>query len=123
MKIGPQASKWLDKKSRQGFHGYPIGSVAFFGPDDRRATKATAAITVGPDQNPVRLHRWTVEDGDIRRDPAVLDQIVTFLKAHTVRTVTAEKSILGCPHEPGIDRPAGAPCPHCPFWADRAAAG
>lgn len=28
-------------------------------------------------------------------------------------------SILGCPHEEGIDYPEGGSCPQCPFWSGR----
>lgn len=39
MKLGWQASKWLKKKAKAGFRGYPAGTVAFYGPDDQRASK------------------------------------------------------------------------------------
>lgn len=29
MKPGWQPTKWLDKKSQQGFRGYPVGTTAF----------------------------------------------------------------------------------------------
>ncbi|SEJ90916.1 hypothetical protein SAMN05192539_102313 [Paraburkholderia diazotrophica] len=31
----------LAKKARRGFCGYPVATVAFYGPDDRRATKVS----------------------------------------------------------------------------------
>lgn len=39
-----QARKRLAKK---GFRGYPVGTLAFYGPDDRRATKMVASIVEG----------------------------------------------------------------------------
>jgi hypothetical protein len=39
MKLGWQPKKWLDKKSKLGFRGYPVGTIAFYGPDDQRASK------------------------------------------------------------------------------------
>jgi hypothetical protein len=44
MKLGWQPAKWLEKKARSGFRGYPVGTVAYYGPDDRRATKASVGI-------------------------------------------------------------------------------
>lgn len=35
MALGWQPRKWLSKKSKAGGRGYPIGTVAFYGPDDR----------------------------------------------------------------------------------------
>jgi hypothetical protein len=35
MKIGPQAAKWMAKKAKAGFQGYPVGAVASYGPDNR----------------------------------------------------------------------------------------
>jgi len=34
----------LQKKARKGFRGYPAATVAFYGPDDLRATKVAVAI-------------------------------------------------------------------------------
>ena len=34
----------LGKQSRRGFRGYPVATVAFYGSDDRRATKVAVGI-------------------------------------------------------------------------------
>ena len=36
--------KSLAKKAKRGFRGYPVGTLAYYGPDDRRASKLVAAI-------------------------------------------------------------------------------
>ena len=36
MKLGQQPRKWLEKKAKRGFRGYPIGTIAFYGPDELR---------------------------------------------------------------------------------------
>ncbi len=36
--------KRLAKKAKRGFRGYPVGTLACYGPDDRRASKLVAAI-------------------------------------------------------------------------------
>ena len=39
-----QARKRLTKKAKKGFRGFPVATVAFYGPDDRRASKPTLSI-------------------------------------------------------------------------------
>ena len=119
MKVGPQASKWLQKKAKTGFRGYPLGTVAFYGPDNRRASKAVVGIFSAPNSEPAELRRWFCETGDIRADDATCKEVVNFLRSHGALSVSMVDGIAGCPHEEGIDYPEGEPCPNCPFWAGR----
>ena len=119
MKLGWQPRKWLDKKSKLGFRGYPVGTIACYGPDDQRASKVAVAVIVAPDTEPVALRRWFAETGDIRNDAATFQEVALFLRGHEVHSVTMVKEMLGCPHEEGIDYPEGEACPACPFWAGR----
>jgi hypothetical protein len=118
MKLGRQPRKWLGKKSKLGFRGYPVGTIAFYGPDDRRASKVAVAVFVAPDTEPVALRRWFADSGDVRTD-ATFEEIALFLQDHEVRSVAMTEAMLGCPHEEGIDYPEGEACPVCPFWAGR----
>jgi hypothetical protein len=119
MKLGWQPKKWLEKKSKLGFRGYPVGTIAFYGPDDQRASKVAVAVIVAPDTEPVALRRWFAESGELRNDAATFEEIALFLRGHGVHSVTMVKEMLGCPHEEGIDYPEGEACPACPFWAGR----
>lgn len=119
MKVGWQAAKWLKKKAKAGFRSYPVGTIAFYGPDDRRASKVAVGIISSVDREPAVLRRWFSENHDIRGDEAILAEVVTFLREHDVRSVSMVDRILGCPHEEGIDYPEGEACPHCPFWKGR----
>jgi tagatose-1,6-bisphosphate aldolase non-catalytic subunit AgaZ/GatZ len=119
MPIRRDADKWLRKKARPGVLRFPAGSVAFYGPDDRRATKVAAAVIPHEGGEAKTLQRWIVTEGDARRDSAVLNEVTAFFKAHGVRSVGMLDRIIGCPHEEGIDYPKGEPCPACPFWAAR----
>lgn len=118
MNLGWKARKWLEKKSK-GFRGYPAGTVAFYGPDNSRATKAAVAIVEQEDEEPSHLTRWFIEHGDLRKDEAILAEVAQFLREHDVRSVGMVQDIFGCPHEEGIDYPSGELCPQCPFWAGR----
>jgi hypothetical protein len=114
-----QPKKWLEKKAKRGVRGYPAGTVAFYGPDERRATKAVAGVVLAPQEGASELRRWFRENGDIRKDEAVMTEIVSFLREHDVKSVAMASGMLGCPHEEGVDYPVGEDCPSCPYWAGR----
>jgi len=118
MKIQRDEGVWLRKKAKTGFRGYPIGTVAFHGPDERRATKASVAVLPGPGEDPTALRRWFCEGADARRDQKTLAEATAFLKSHAVRSIGMVAEIIGCPHEEGVDY-EGDTCPAGPFWAGR----
>ena len=105
--------------AKRGFRGYPVGTVAFYGPDNTRATKAAVGIVLSENAQPAELERWTVEQGDVRRDISIGKEVVAFLKQHGTKSVVMVDRIIGCPHEEGIDYSDGEACPDCPFWRDR----
>lgn len=111
--------KWLQKKAKKGVRAFPVGTVAFYGPDDRRATKLAAAVIEHEGGEAGELRRWTTQAGDLRRDAGVLAEVAAFLKSQGVRSVGMVDRIIGCPHEEGVDYPEGGECPACPFWAGR----
>jgi hypothetical protein len=119
MKPGWQPRKWLEKKSKLGFRGYPVGTIAFYGPGPQRASKVAVAVIVAPGTGPVALRRWFSETGDVRNDAAISEEVALFLRGHEVHSVAMTKGLMGCPHEEGIDYPEGEACPACPYWAGR----
>jgi len=118
MKIGPQPDKWLRKKAKQGMRGYPVGTIAFYGPDDQRASKVAVSIIPHEGAEP-KLRRWFAQSRDVRADEVVLAEIVAHLRDHAARSVAMAERIIGCPHEEGIDYPMGESCPQCPYWKGR----
>ena len=109
----------MRNRAKKGFLGFPVATVAFYGPDDRRATKIALGIINGEDEEPHEMKRWLTEKGDIRRDAAVFEAMFRITQSRQVRSVAMTEEILGCPHEEGIDYPEGEACPQCPFWAGR----
>jgi len=109
----------LTKKARRGFRGYPVATIAFYGPDARRATKVAVGIVRSEGGEPDPLERWFVEEGDIRKSPSVLEEVLELIEREGVRSVVMSDGIIGCPHEEGTDYPEGEVCPMCPFWANR----
>jgi hypothetical protein len=109
----------LRKKSRRGFQGYPAATIAFYGPDETRASKVAVSVFRSEGADPVSLQRWFAQTGDVRADPQVNEAIVHLLEQHGVKSVAMLDRIIGCPHEEGIDYPDGESCPQCPYWAGR----
>ena len=119
MRIKRRNTSPLHKKARGGFRGHPIATVAFYGPDDRRASKVAVGIvaTEGAEADP--LQRSYSDEADIRHDAVTRAEILAFVQEHGVKSVVMLDRIIGCPHEEGIDYPDGEVCPQCPFWAHR----
>lgn len=109
----------LEKHSRRGFRGYPLATVAFYGPDDQRATKVAVGIVPAEGAEADPLQRWFSEHEDARANPGIARQIGEFIEAHGAKSVVLVDRIIGCPHEEHVDYPEGSACPQCPFWANR----
>ena len=71
--------KRLEKKARRGFRGYPLATLAFYGPDDRSASKVVASIMDGEDEGPVQMRKWYSEYADVRHDADILEEVIAFI--------------------------------------------
>jgi hypothetical protein len=109
----------LRKKVDRGFRGYPVATIAYYGPDDQRASKVVVGIVAaeGADADP--MEKWYSDTTDLRSDSRVIEEILALLQKHGVKSVAAIGGIIGCPHQEGIDYPEGGSCPVCPFWKNR----
>jgi len=108
----------LSKFSGAAFHGYPVATVAYYGKDDKFATKAAVSILDEKD-NVISMERWYCDTSDVRTDQIVSQAIVSFIKEQRAKSVVIADRILGCRHEEGIDYPEGSVCLSCPFWKAR----
>jgi hypothetical protein len=118
MKIKHRSSNPLRKRAKKGFRGYPVGTIAFYGPTADRATKVAVGI-VTREGAEAEMRRWIADDRDLRFDEETAFQISAYLSKHNVLSVAMADRIIGCPHEEGIDYPDGEACPECPFWRVR----
>lgn len=109
----------MKKAARRGFRGYPVATIAFYGPDESRATKVAVGIINEENAEPAALKRWFAEDQDVRSDLVMAKEILRFIQDHGGKSVITTDRIMGCPHEEGVDYPDGKVCPQCPFWAHR----
>lgn len=96
-----------------------MATIAFYGPDDKRALKVAVGIVQEENGAVTALERWFSEEEDARIEPSILHAIHKFIADQGVRSVVMTDRIIGCPHEEGVDYPDGEKCPQCPFWATR----
>lgn len=96
---------------------YPLGTVTLYGPTDKQATKLVASVFPTNRKDPAAVRKWSSNASDIREDAAIQTELSEFLKQHHVVHAVVTEEVVGCPHEPGIDYPAGESCPFCPFWS------
>jgi len=99
--------------------GFPVATLAYYGPNDKFASKAVVGIIQASGEEPSDLRRWYGGEVDIRQDFAITQEILEFIVQSKPHRVVAVEKIIGCPHEEGVDYPLGEKCPQCPFWANR----
>lgn len=112
-------SEKLKSKVKRGAQGFPLATIAYYGPDALKATKVVVGIVNSEGAEPNPLERWNSESRDVRADFEINKSIYYLLLRHAVKTVVIADRIMGCPHEEGIDYPDGEKCPKCPYWAIR----
>jgi hypothetical protein len=95
--------KRLKKKARRGMRGWPVATIAFYGPNLSQATKVAVGIVPAEDAEPSEMRDWTMETGDVRNDLAVAGEILEFIDSQGALSVIMSGGIMGCPHEEGID--------------------
>src|SRR6201982_4343386 len=91
--------KRLRKKARKGLRGWPLATVAFYGPNLSRATKVTVGIVPSENAEVEELRDWKVEDGEIRADPRIAREILDFIEERRVLSVAMTDGIMGCQHQ------------------------
>jgi hypothetical protein len=95
---------------------YPIGTLVYYGPDDKTVTKITASVIPFEDAPPI-YRKWIGDE--VTLDPIVIAELGQFFKGHGVEKVVMASTVEGCPHERGVDYPVDEDCPYCPFWKNQ----
>jgi hypothetical protein len=109
--------KGLERKAREGFKGYPLAIIAFYGYDDRSAASAVIGIVKAAGTPPEAIRTWTSETGDLRKDPERIKDLFRYIEAQQAVSVALTPGIYYCPHRPGVDFPMDGSCTHCAFWS------
>jgi hypothetical protein len=110
--------KRLHKKARKGMRGWPVATIAFYGPNLSQATKVAVGIVPSENAEVKTMRDWKVERGDVRTDPGIAREILEFIQEQGALSVAMAGGIIGCPHQEGIDY-QGEWCPVCTFWHGR----
>ncbi|MBM3301266.1 MAG: hypothetical protein FJY85_15095, partial [Deltaproteobacteria bacterium] len=66
---------------------FPAATMAFYGPDDKHASKIVVAIVKGPTAEPEPMRKWMSGVTDVRADQKIGREVMAFLKAHGVKQV------------------------------------
>ena len=64
MKFKRRPDSPLKKKARRGFRCYPVATVAYYGPDDQRASKV--AVGIAAEENGDTMMKRLFTEGDAR---------------------------------------------------------
>jgi hypothetical protein len=100
-------------RGESGGRNGPIGTVIYYGPDDKTIAKVAAGVVKSRGAEPVMLRFF---GPNVFHDPEVAEKIKDFFLSHGVQRVVVQEGVFGCPHEAGVDFPEGEDCPFCPFW-------
>ena len=71
MKIKHRSKSQLAKRAKRGFRGYPVATIAFYGPTGERASKVAVGIVVREGAEPDIMERWQSEERDLRYDDEI----------------------------------------------------
>jgi hypothetical protein len=108
-----RARKRLSKRAKRGFRGYPLATVALYGPDDRTATKLAVGIVPAEHADATELRRWFSEGADIRNDADIAEEVLAFVAAAGARSVVMTDTIIGClTKKASIIKGQPVPCAH-----------
>jgi hypothetical protein len=88
-------TKSLEKKAKKGFKGYPLTTVAFYGPTDKLATKVAIGIIFNDSAEPI-IRQWYSKT-DIRNNTEVMEEILNLIRDNDIRSVVMIDKIIGCP--------------------------
>ena len=112
--------KRLRKKARRGMRGWPVATIAFYGPHLSEATKVAVGIVPAKNADVAEMRDWKVDQGGVRNDPGVAREILEFIEKHGALSVVMTGGIISCPHQQGIDYEGEwCPNPACEFWHGR----
>ena len=118
--VKDQVFKRLSKKAKKGMRGWPIATIAFYGPDASRATKVVVSVIPSEDAEPSEMRDWQIVHGDVRKKPEIAAEMIAFMEGHGARSTVVADGLLGCPHQEGIDYEGEyCPDPACAFWHGR----
>ena len=110
--------KRLRKKARKGLRGWPIATIAFYGPNLSQATKVTVGIVPSENAEVNEMRDWKVDRGDIRADGGVARGDSGIYRAAS-SVIGRDDRLHNRLSSPRRNRYEGEWCPACEFWHGR----
>jgi hypothetical protein len=94
---------WLRKFAHRGDQGYPVATLAFYGPDDKKASKAVLGIILSKESE-VQLHKWFRESpaADLHYDIKLQNAWIKNPKIHEIRSASDMVHPASTPENPII---------------------
>ena len=80
--------KRLQKKAKRGMRGWPVATIAFYGPNLSQATKVVVGVVPSENASAQELRDWKMEQGDVRSDATIVREILGFIERHGVLSVS-----------------------------------
>ena len=108
------AVREYEEKHGQELRKYPLGVITCHGFDGWKTTKVTATVLSTPNDDVGKARSWM--GTNVLENPKTQREIGEFFAIHGAKSVSMSYGNVGCPHEEGLDYPAGEDCPFCPFW-------
>jgi hypothetical protein len=87
--------KRLSKKAKKGMRGWPVATIAFYGPNSSRATKVAVGIVPFQNAEVEPLRDWKVDRGDDRGNPEIAREILEFIEENQALSVVMTDGIIG----------------------------
>ena len=98
MPLKDQVFKRLSKKAKKGMRGWPIATIADYGPDASRATKVVVSIIPNEYAEPGEMRDWQIVHDEVRKKPEIAAEMMLFMGGHGVKSVAISDGLMGCPH-------------------------
>lgn len=114
-----QKAKYGIEKLANRNAGWPVATLAIYGPDGTHATKLVLSLL--RDQNAdAEILLKCVDPTEVRHRADILEEVGVILARHAVRRVVMVDRPIGCPHEETVDYEGRyCPVPGCAFWLGR----
>ena len=95
MKTKSPKRKKIKEKACEGFKEYPTAAIAYYGPDNKRATKVVVGNVFKDDSEPGILKKWYSKMDDVRHDFKIHREMLNLIVKHKVKSAVIADGIMG----------------------------
>lgn len=114
-----QKAKYRIEKLTSRRTGWPLATLAFYGPDRARATKLVLAL-IRSEGGDAEILCKLFDNDEVRARADLLEEVSDLLARHAAQRVIMTDRPIGCPHEENVDyKGRYCPDPACAYWFGR----